>query len=65
MQQIQNEMDKHVTNKTFRLSDNGMTIEKLQQRLHEWGERDRGLYGTGKVSGGLYVPPEKKFEEQV
>lgn len=51
--------------KTFKLPENGMTEERIESRLEEWTERDRGLYGTGKISGGLYISNDRKFEENV
>ena len=48
--------------KTFKIPENGMTLDKVQERLEEWTSRDNEIAGNGKVSGSLYIQNEKKFE---
>jgi hypothetical protein len=34
-------MDRMTTRKTFRLPENGMSTEKIMERMEEWVERDK------------------------
>lgn len=58
-------MDRLTSKKTYRLPENGMSTEKIMERMEEWTERDKKHYGSGKVSGSLYVMADKKFIENV
>jgi len=48
--------------KTFKIPDNGMTPEKVHERLNEFCERDAEKSRTSKISGSIYIPNDKKFE---
>ena len=62
---IDKDISKTTSKKTFKIPDNGMTQEKIQERLSEWTTRDNLLAETGKISGSLYIGLDKKFEQGV
>jgi hypothetical protein len=59
------EINKVTNKKTFKIPDNGMTNEKIQERLQEWTQRDSIISETGKLSGSVYIPHDKKYETAV
>lgn len=52
-------MEKMTTKKTLKLPDNGVDTEAMMEKMKDWIERDSKNYGSGKVSGSLYVMPDK------
>ncbi|CAD8177666.1 unnamed protein product [Paramecium pentaurelia] len=56
-------LDKYTTNKTFKIPENGMGYDKINERLKSWIDRDSKNYYSGKVSGSLYVHNDQQFIE--
>ncbi|CAD8161852.1 unnamed protein product [Paramecium octaurelia] len=61
LQSFSDSMEKMTTKKTLKLPDNGIDTDTMMEKLEEWIERDSKNYGSGKVSGSLYVMPDKQF----
>lgn len=57
-------LEKHTTNKTFKIPENGMSYEKIHERLKAWLDRDSVNYLSGKVSGSLYVHNDSEFIDE-
>ena len=56
------DLNKCTNKRTFKIPDNGMTPEKVHERLNEFCERDAEKSRTTKISGSVYIPNDKKFE---
>lgn len=63
--ELQEGFEKVTTKKTLRLPDNEISEEKINSKLEEWLSRDQKIYGSGKISGGLYLGYDKKFEQNM
>lgn len=63
--EIDKDIGKTTSKRTFKIPDTGMSQEKISERLAEWMQRDNLLGETGKISGSLYLGPDKKFEQGV
>ncbi|CAD8107555.1 unnamed protein product [Paramecium primaurelia] len=61
LQSFSDSMERMTSKKILKLPENGIDTESMMEKLNDWIERDSKHYGSGKVSGSLYVMPDKQF----
>ncbi|CAD8089951.1 unnamed protein product [Paramecium sonneborni] len=64
LKSFSNSLEKQTANKTFKIPENGMGYDKINERLRNWIDRDSKNYNSGKVSGSLYVQNDEKLIEE-
>ncbi|CAD8082611.1 unnamed protein product [Paramecium primaurelia] len=61
LESFSSSMEKMTSKKTLKIPENGIDSDTMMDKMNEWIERDSKHNGSGKVSGSLYVMPDKQF----